>query len=48
MFLDAIATLVVLSVVGLIPIVGGLVLFLTLIGGLGAWAIVIGDRLRAA
>ncbi len=42
------ATLVVLSVVGLIPIVGGLVLFLTLIGGLGAWAIVIGDRLRAA
>jgi hypothetical protein len=40
--------LLALSVVGLVPFIGGLILFLAVVGGLGAWAVVIADRLRTA
>lgn len=42
------AALLALSVVGLVPFIGGLILFLAVVGGLGAWAVVIADRLRTA
>lgn len=42
------AALLMLSLLGLIPFVGGLVLFVAVIGGLGAWTLIVSERLRTA
>ena len=41
------AALLALTLIGVVPLIGGLILFLAVIGGLGAWAVVIAGRSRA-